>query len=553
MRASEEEMKRIKDRERGKARAADKIKQERNFTPMPDADDSKHTKSSHKHRPGSTPSGIPPGSSRSSMDPRRSLIRVWLLSALDEIKKKKKKRKHEEMSDVETEHRKRSPPPVQVSSGSHHSKQPKPSGSIGHPHPPKPLAGQDFTIPAPSSLVPARPPIQPAPVPGPSKTTDVMEDFSKAKQPSQILVSTFYTSIEPWLRSIKEEDVGFLEYTADEVEPYVMPTLGRHYSEVWEEEDIALYGGPLPGFSATRFAGHANASIAPAPKWDPSTLTEPDLLGEARGHGPLTERLVSALLPMPDVTVWKGVKAAEDAMEGRPGGSGAAAAKREKVNVALLEDRIRETMRFHGLLENTPDFSEKVDDPIATALRQAQGDLRKVVATNKARKERLASIARDRLGYQEYLDLRESIDKNISNMYAKLQKKDVPKLAKKKKIKGVEVNGNASLSSGSASTSALPPPHPAALGLNPDDDHTLVISEQLRQLVETRRKWVDTVGGIFDEKQEECPGRIWGTPQQSVFLGVDEEVRQAFERSKLAEAALAKGKAKVTGDEMDVG
>jgi transcriptional adapter 3 len=56
---------------------------------------------------------------------------------------------------------------------------------------------------------------------------------------------------------------------------------------------------------------------------------------------------------MPDVTVWKGVKAAEDAMEGRPGGSGAAAAKREKVNVALLEDRIRDTMRFHGLLETT--------------------------------------------------------------------------------------------------------------------------------------------------------------------------------------------------------
>jgi transcriptional adapter 3 len=40
-------------------------------------------------------------------------------------------------------------------------------------------------------------------------------------------------------------------------------------------------------------------------------------------------------------------------MEGRPGGSGAAAAKREKVNVGLLEDRIRDTMRFHGLLDST--------------------------------------------------------------------------------------------------------------------------------------------------------------------------------------------------------
>lgn len=193
----------------------------------------------------------------------------------------------------------------------------------------------------------------PPPVPGPSKPTEVNEDFSKSKQPSQVLVSTFYTSIEPWIRSIKEEDIGFLEYTGDEVEPYVVPKLGRHYSEVWEDEDIALDGLPLPGFTVTRTGGSEGLSSAPAPKWDPSTLTEPDLLVEERGHGPLTERLVSALLPMPDMTVWKGVKAAEDAMEGRPGGSGAAAAKREKVNVALLEDRIRDTMRFHGLLEAT--------------------------------------------------------------------------------------------------------------------------------------------------------------------------------------------------------
>jgi len=44
---------------------------------------------------------------------------------------------------------------------------------------------------------------------------------------------------------------------------------------------------------------------------------------------------------------------------------------------------------MHG---SQPDYSEKVDDPIATALRQAQRELRTVVATNKARKERLAAI-----------------------------------------------------------------------------------------------------------------------------------------------------------------
>lgn len=126
----------------------------------------------------------------------------------------------------------------------------------------------------------------------------------------------------------------------------MIPKLGRHYLEVWEEADAAMYGGPLPGFSS----GRAGESSTLLPKWDPSTLMEADLLTEERSHGPLTERLMSALLSMPDSTVWKGVKAAEDAMEGRPGGTGAAAAKREKVNVVDLEERVQDTMRFHGLL-----------------------------------------------------------------------------------------------------------------------------------------------------------------------------------------------------------
>ena len=203
-------------------------------------------------------------------------------------------------------------------------------------------------------LLSPRPPVPPPPVPGPSRATEVTEDFSKLKQPTTVPVNTFYTSIEPWIRNIKEEDIGFLEFTADEMEPYIMPKLGRPYAEVWEEEDTNLYGGPIPGFVPTRLPGNSSGtSSAPVPKWDPSTLMELDLVTEGKGHGPLTERLISSLLPMPDIAVWKGVKAAEEAMEGRPGGSGAAAARKEKMNVSDLEERVRDTMRFHGLLNRT--------------------------------------------------------------------------------------------------------------------------------------------------------------------------------------------------------
>lgn len=172
-------------------------------------------------------------------------------------------------------------------------------------------------------------------------------------------VTTFYTSIEPWLRPVKEEDVGFLEYTGDDVEPFVMPKLGRHYTELWEEEDTTLYGGPLP-VTATMRAGartHPPNPTGPLPRWEPSTLMETDLLTEERGHGPLTERLVTALIPMHNAE-WRGVKAAEEAMEGRPGTNGAAAAAaRDKLNVADLEERVRNVLRFHGLLDEIVSFN----------------------------------------------------------------------------------------------------------------------------------------------------------------------------------------------------
>lgn len=134
-----------------------------------------------------------------------------------------------------------------------------------------------------------------------------------------------------------------------------MPRLGRHYAEVWEEEDIAQYGMPLPGTAAAlrTVTLPGSTSMAPLPKWEPSTLAEGDLVSEERGHGPLTERLVNALIPMTNATEWKGVKAAEEAMEGRPGTNGAAAqAARDKLNVADLEDRIRAVMRYHGILDD---------------------------------------------------------------------------------------------------------------------------------------------------------------------------------------------------------
>jgi len=147
--------------------------------------------------------------------------------------------------------------------------------------------------------------------------------------------------------------VGWLEFTADEVEPYVVPKLGRHYTEVWEDEDIAMYGGvPIQlDFSSSR--NHASTSSAlpgSLPKWDPSSITEADFASD-KGLGPVTERFVTALLPNTDQAKVKGVKEAEDTFEAKmaASGSNSTAPPKEKVFISDLEDRIKDTARHYGL------------------------------------------------------------------------------------------------------------------------------------------------------------------------------------------------------------
>jgi transcriptional adapter 3 len=64
----------------------------------------------------------------------------------------------------------------------------------------------------------------------------------------------------------------------DDTEFFRVPKLGRHYSEAWEEETVPPE--PLPGTTT-------------------EPLTESDLNMQKKGLGPLTERVISALLSVP--------------------------------------------------------------------------------------------------------------------------------------------------------------------------------------------------------------------------------------------------------------
>lgn len=95
----------------------------------------------------------------------------------------------------------------------------------------------------------------------------------------------------------------------EDTEPYVLPPLGKPYQQVWDEEDrLIAQSLPVPIISSTSpyrpnpNGGPVNKSLdyprmsRKEFEYDSRELKEEDLVVEDKGAGPLTERVVSALL-----------------------------------------------------------------------------------------------------------------------------------------------------------------------------------------------------------------------------------------------------------------
>ena len=135
---------------------------------------------------------------------------------------------------------------------------------------------------------------------------------------------------------------------ADAPESYDIPSRGRHYSEVWDDEDEQPLGTtprfPVPNWRPSA-SSHSHGGLA-LPHFVPVVeMRDENLHDEYRGLGNLTERIVAAVVGRSDsVTRHDGLALKGDVSE-YDGNREAS-----RVDVVELEDRMKKELRALMLL-----------------------------------------------------------------------------------------------------------------------------------------------------------------------------------------------------------
>lgn len=376
----------------------------------------------------------------------------------------------------------------------------------------------------------------------PGKIPD--EDFTQAKPANQVQATTYATFLEPYFRLFTEEDVGVLEQPTVGAEvvsfgrtisPYVIPPLGPYYLETWAEEDRKQ------GMPTSNAESHTQASEE-SKRYEPvgsvNDITDRALEEGEIGLGPLTSRLVSAILPDgTDADAEAGGLAAEES-----NGNDITA---EEPTVATLvpgpdkgsaplfsdfsglEERVKSEFRYVGILDmsilkqynqNKRSFQLAVpqansslaggmedsvfgafggigghgdsdqglgdidwvngteDDEISRELRTLQTKLHKVSEANLKYKKRLLPYVQEQMAWQEYSSILSDLDKQVDQAYIKRLKVPKPKTKK-------------ATSSGATDT---PSPVPVQADVRP----------AVRALLDKRARWISKIGSIFSAPHE---------------------------------------------------
>jgi transcriptional adapter 3 len=317
-------------------------------------------------------------------------------------------------------------------------------------------------------------------------------DNTDSKPTDQISINTFNAFIKPYFLPFTEADGAFLLERGDSVTPYIVPKLGKHYSEQWAEEDARFVSLASPAPTTSSGAvDHSNAN-----RGQPGRSNDDILNRVAAPFTRLRSRRVAASMRE------QRTEAEESSFSRQPAGTDTSdtglailAASRDtserlgaewkipmlKGDFHHLKERLAREMTHPGLVDPShgSDDQDTDDTEVTERLRELQHELREQSIINGARKARIAERLQEQLDYQEYIGMLNAIDKQILAAAAKPKKN-----RKGKKKKSAQTDEGASQPVG--------------------------VSEEVKGLIAKRKKLDDEVGSSFDED-------LLFAPKESIF------------------------------------
>ncbi|KAI9837055.1 MAG: hypothetical protein M1819_000704 [Sarea resinae] len=340
------------------------------------------------------------------------------------------------------------------------------------------------------------------------------KDFSNAKPTNQVSANTFAAYIEPYVRPLTEEDMAFLKERGDRATPFLLPRRGkRHYTEVWAEADGSI---TLDGSSTAPEKFPANQ-----PRGGIEQMNDEVAESEAVSAGPVLSRLLSTLR-------FEGRDAAHDDKSTNGSANGAANGEAlmngfgtgdaegpgegnkaeplppaafipdstqpgwkvptTKMDHKEVDERLKAELRHMGFLgPEEPDYDAHYDDDVAARLRFLQSELKKQMIVNGARKARIQDLAKERMAHQEYTTIRDDLDNQVQQAYLK-RTRTLGKGKKHAKRPGGAGGGSHYVGGGP--------------GISKPG-----IGDFAKQLMERRKKWIDSIGPVFEPGLTKVPGK----------------------------------------------
>jgi transcriptional adapter 3 len=337
------------------------------------------------------------------------------------------------------------------------------------------------------------------------------KDFSNPKPNSQVQATTFNSYIEPYFRPFTEEDLAFLRERGDRLGPFLsVPRGKKHYTEIWAQED---------GTMSADMPQHGRDKLAPnQPRGSIEDMDDSTAETEEISAGPLLSRLLATMRPERRAPASEEKPTTNGLTNGEANVNGESNADLDNLldlgasnepapvppaafmpdsnseaykkgnpykyeGYGQVDERIKQELRHIGFLPADPvlDYDGHHDDEIAARIRFLQTKLRETMIVNGAKKARLMDLVKERMAHQEYTTILEDLDSQVQTAYLKRTRT----MGKSKKTKRPGGAGGGSHYVGPGGSGMARPG----------------IGDLTKTLMERRRKWIDSIGMVFDEQK----------------------------------------------------